>query len=374
MSVVSLAGGIDLSIFINDIELPLDYFTCPVLQIDESDEFGIPILMMQLVDNSGGGILKSLSPIPDGALITVTLETGDISITREFRMSWCLVDGPKLIVRAYLNHPNYIVTSERSVIRGTSREAFEIIANKCGLVLDCPVTSDRMLWQPVNQRLINFARYILRGAYIKDDSLMTGRIRLDGIMKIVDVTTLESSKGLFGFGQGAIPAYGFLPLSNPTENIHGGYRQELAAPNMYGVYDSIIDIEMEQKETSLNRNPKLASLSNFGSVKYGAVSHDANSHDNYNRAVYNNSRLDKLYSMKASLALTSVITNLDALDVLTLDNKTTTDGTASGTSATQYDGDWLISSKSLYIENSQYFERFNLMRSGLNLDMHQNTI
>ena len=371
---ITLANDIELSIFINDQELPLDYFACPTIQIDGSDEMGIPIMLMQLIDNSGGGILKKINPLPDGALIAIKIDSGDQSITREFRVTGANVEGPLMLIRAYLNHPQYVVTTERAIYHETSKEALARICQKCGLTLDCPVTADRMRWQPVNQRFINFARYILRAAYVSDESMLMGRVRLDGILKVRDVTNMDTPIGLFGYAPGAIPAYGFMPISAATENLHGGYRQEFSTPDMFGAYDSINSLDMRQKEASLNRNPKIADLTNYGSVKYGEFGHSYNYHEKYHRALYNNSRLEKLYSMRSMLALNNLITSLDAMDSLTLDNKTTTDGTVNGDNATSYDGDWLISSKSIYVENSQYFERFTLWRSGLNVDMHSKTI
>lgn len=371
---MNLTNGIDLSIFINDQELPLDYFACPSIQIDGSDEMGIPIMIMQLIDNTGGGLLKKINPLPDGALIAVKIDSGDQSVTREFRVTASNVDGPSMLIRAYLNHPHYVVTTERAIYHSTAKDALARICKTCGLVLDCPVTSDLMRWQPVNQRLINFARYILNGAYISDESMIAGRVRLDGIMKIRDLTNLGTSIGLFGFAPGAVPAYGFMPTSGANENLHGGYKQEFAMPDMFGVYDTINSMDMTLTETSLNRNPKIADLANFGAVKYGEFGHKQNYHAKYHRAIYNNNRMEKLFTMRSMLALNNAITNIDGMDVITLDNKTTTDGTVNGETATSYDGDWIVSSKSIYVENNQYFERFSLMRSGLNIDMHSKTI
>lgn len=371
---MELANGMTLEIAINDVLLPLNQFAAPQIQMDESDEFGIPILSMQLVDNTGGVVLKRFAPIPDGALISVSISQGDSSVTREFRASASRVEGPFMLIRAYLNHPNYIIETAKSIITATSHDALKQIAEKCGFLFSGPMTADSMRWQPSNQRMINFARFILAGSYCSDDSMMVGRITLDGIMKVRNLAIRQESRGLFAYTDGGIPIYGFNPQPSSAANMHGGYKQVLLAPNMFGSTEKLDQMEIEVTEVSLNRNPKVADLNPNGSVKYLTIAHPRNVHPKYARACYNNKRAEQLFSMKSALLVNNVFTNIGGLDEVTLSLRNSVDGTGDGTLAQAFDGGWVTSSKSIYVDNGQYFERFNLMRMGLGIDMHSNTI
>ena len=371
---MKLANGITLEIAINGNLIPLEHFGSPQIQMDESDQFGIPILSMRLVDNTGGNIIRQFSPLPDASLISITITSGEATTTREFRSTPSIAEGAQMIVRAYLNHPAYVVSTSKKVVKGTSKEALEGIANACGFAFSCPQTADSMLWQPVNQRLVNFSRHILGAAYISDESMITGRITLDGEMRVRNLAIAQPSKGLFGYSQGTVPIFGFQPEPQAQKNMHGGYKQVIVKPNTDGTDKTLSDMSLVANEVSLNRNPRMANLNQNGSVRHLAKTHALNIHPNYERAIYNNERAGLLYSMRSKLLLNNIMTNIGALDTITLSMQNKVDGTATGNLATVYDGDWIMSSRSIYIEMGQYWERYSLMRMGLGVDMHSNTI
>lgn len=371
---MKLANGMDFELSINEHDVPLSQFASPMMQIDESDEFGIPILMMALVDNTGGGIIKQYTPIPDGALVSVTIGTGNAVTTREFRASGCKGDGATLYIRGYLNHPKYVVESSDEVMYETSKDALERIANVCGFDFSCPITADRNRWACTNQRYVNLARYVLDRAYISDDSMMAGIIRLDGQMRIRNLAVAQPSVGLFGYAPGAVPIYGFKPEPMSTQNMHGGYKQVVVQSDMFGKNNSLDSMDLTVTERSLNRNPKLADMSGAGAVKYLPPTHPRNSHQNFARAQYNNKRFLDLFSMRGTMLLANMFSTVDGLDTITLSAANSADGTGEGQLAVSFDGDWVVRSKSIYVDNGQYFERFNLMRMGLDVDMHSNTV
>lgn len=369
-----LSNGMELLIAINGIQLPLDHFAQPELQIDGSDETGLPILTALLVDNTGGQMIKNFCPIPDGALISITIANNDSSITREFRASACRPEGSVVALRGYANHPNYVIERSKSSINKTSQEALMELCDKCGLKFKGDVTADKMVWLPSGQRLINFARYIASASYVDEASMMVARISLDGEFRLRNLARAQTSIGLFGYSSGSIPIYGFRPDPNSTVNMHGGYKQTQSSSSMSSKSQFIEDMPLDVRDASLNRNDKLANLSVIGALKRIPIFHPRNAHDNYGRARYNNDRAKVLFSMTSKLLINNAFTNLDALDTITLSNSSKVDGTIDGTLATAYDGDWEISSKSLYVSNGQYFEMFRLMRMGLNTNMHGNTI
>ena len=371
---MKLANGMTLDILINGNLIPLEHFASPQIQMDESDQFGIPIMGLKLVDNTGGSIVKQFSPVPDASLLTVTISHGDSTVTREFRVSGSISEGPQMIIRAYLNHPNFVTTTSKKVIKGTAREALSQIAEQCSMAFSCPPTADSMLWQPVNQRLINFARHIVDGSYVSDESMMTGRITLDGEMRIRNLAVPQQTKGLFGYSSGTVPVFGFQPEPQSQANLHGGYKQVIVKPTTDGSDKTLKDMPLVMEEVSLNRNPKVAQLNPNGTVKHLVKSHALNEHPNYDRAVYNNQRAQFLFSMRSKLLVNNIITNMSALDTITLALTNKADGTPLGNLNTVYDGDWIMSSRSIFIENGQYYERYNLMRMGLGVEMHSKTI
>ena len=371
---MKLPNGMTLDIAINENLIPLDKFAPPQIQIDESDQFGIPILNMRLVDQTGGTVLKTFTPFPDGALISITLTQSEVTVTREFRCSASSTEGGTAIVRGYLNHPKYVTATTKGVRKGTSKAVLESIATECGFAFNSPQTADEMLWQPVNQRLINFARHILEGAYISDESMITGRITVDGEMRVRNLAVPQPSKGLFGYTAGAIPIYGFQPEPSSQANLHGGYKQVIVRNLADGTLERLEDMPLTVTEMSLNRNPKVAGLNTNGSVKHLPKVHPMNEHPNMARAMYNNNRADTLFSMKSKILINNVMTNLCGLDYVTVANESKVDGTAGNNLVAVYNGDWVVSSKAIFVENGQYFEMFKLMRMGLNVDMHSNTV
>lgn len=370
----TLSNGMELEILINEINLPLDQFASPEIQIDGSDEFGIPILSGLLVDNVGGDIIRQFTPIADGSLITISLTNAQTNITREFRASGCQTEGAMMVLRGYLNHPAYVITYTKQTYSGTSQEVLENIANQCGFKFTGVPTADRMAWAGANQRLINFARYVVAASYVSDTSMMTGRITLDGEMRIRNLDIAQPSKGLFGYGEGTNPIYGFQPCPSSLQNFHGGYKQQQTTSNIDGTSENINGIDIQPTEGSFNRNPKLAEMANVGTLSKLPIHHPSNVHANYSRALYNNKRINTLFTMIGNMCINNAFTNLDALDTITLSNYNPVDGTSTGDLATRYDGDWIISSKSTYVTTGQYYERFHLMRMGLSLDMHALTV
>lgn len=371
---MKLANGMTLDILINGELIPLEHFASPQIQMDESDQFGIPIMAVRLIDNTGGNIIKQFSPLPDASLITVTISSGDATTTREFRCAGSISEGPQMIIRGYLNHPKYVTTTSKRIIRGTSSEALKQIADECAFAFNSPQTADSMIWQPVNQRLINFARHIIEGAYVSDESMMTGRITLDGEMRVRNLAVAQPTKGLFGYSEGTVPVFGFQPEPQSQVNLHGGYKQVMVKPSTDGSDTTLKDMPLVVEEVSLNRNPKLAKLNPNGSVKHLVKSHTLNEHANYARAVYNNQRANFLFSMRSKLLLNNIITNMSAMDTITLAMSNKVDPTPNKDMNTVYDGDWVMSSKSIFVEDGQYYERFTLMRMGLGVEMHSKTI
>lgn len=364
---MKLPCGMDISVTINEEELPLDQFEYPEIQMDGSDQFGIPILIISLADKTGGNIAQKYNPMPDGTLIGVTLSDGSLSVTREYRHSKSIIDGGSMTIRAYLNHPKYIIESTKSCIRDTSYNVMYKIAETCGFSLDCPQTADSMLWQASNQRWINFARHVMDGSYMSDTSMMTGRITNDGVLRVVDLNTPSSSMGLYGYDQGSIPLMAFRPEPVPVANIKGGYKSALVIPGI--VAGKIIDfVDFLAEEVSLNRHPRMSDFVGQATVAYASLAHPANLHSNYHRAVYNNKRADVLFNMKAKIVST-ILTNIDALDVIQTSLDNSNDGSSSGTLFTSYNGLWRVSSKSIYITQGSYYERFSLLRAGLGVNM-----
>jgi hypothetical protein len=359
------------SLFIAGKEFVLDYGnSLKSLHLRVSTLITVPELCISLID--------TLNQMPnyglqDGAQIILQLN-GQLNLTRKFRVyRWTRSPAPlgfQFTIECYIDSPRYWLGTSNAAITGSSAQVLQQITETCGLTWDPnnANSSDSMLWLPGNQTFGNFARQIARAGYISDTSHMVLCVDSMGKMRYRDINANPAPKVTVGY---TVPSSGnssfqqiidFTPITKSgTTNAVGGYLHARYVQPIEGQGSTIDQLEDELSFTPDAQYPLLSSDVRSkmvrGSVSFSAIDF-GNVHPNYERARYQNTRYDLLNSLIGEV-LFPFQTAWEPCDNFNL-------ALPADLSSSQYDGEYTIQTKVIFIQGVTYNEKIVAVKNGLN--------
>lgn len=358
--------SIRIAILIEDAEVPLDGGNAlHVLHMVAGTTLTLPTLFFNFTDLLR--VVPSMK-LQDGALITVTV-FGATQQTRYFRVSrWTRApfgDGFSYSIEGYWNAPKYWLGTAEASVTGSSRSVIEKIASECGLTIwgkNTP-TSDAMLWIPGNRTLGRFCREIARHGYASDTSHMVLGVDSLGALRYANVNANPKPTLSVGYLSNSrsgrfMVLSDFQPVNaSGTNNRMAGYRHDRQVQTALG--------SIETSETSIELQPdsrfplvseQVRETQARGSISFSSVDF-GNVHPRYERAKYQNSRYNMLNSVRGEFVF-SFQTELEMIDNFLYVSP-------SELGNRDYDGEFTITAKVVYITGSVYQEKVVAVKNGL---------
>lgn len=363
-----VTNRIEISVFINDIEFPLDNVnTLNYLHIAWTTRAILPTFRMGLFD--GLHALDKTS-LPDGVPIRIVIKPyGLQSATFNFRKfnSTKTFNGQgfQYDMDGYLDFPKYWMGTAVGGIRGTSDDVLAQIAQTCGMTYSGTKTSDSQLWLPRNRTYGEFAHMIKQRGFASETSYMELGINPDGTMLYRDVTQLAAPQQTIILGQmvdGKIAAMDYQPhaksgLPNKMTGYQNArYDQSIMTEKPSTSYDSVT---LQVDVTAPLYNTEIKEKIGRGYQSYGGID-VGNTHPNYERALYQNLRIGNSYSLDVEFLLFSP-TTLTLFDtfVFSVDEEVNKQDAA-------YAGTYTTVGRAIAVTGAQYSEKILGTRQGMN--------
>lgn len=364
----SVQGRLEVSVFINDQEFPLEAMnTLNYLHIAWTTRSILPTFRMGLFDAQHS--LDNIE-LQDGIPIRVVLKPfGSQSVTFNFRKydhkKSFTGSGFTYDVDGYLDFPKFWIGTAVGGIRGTSNDVLQQIASQCGLNYDGTTTADNQLWLPRNRTFGEFAYSIKQRGYVSDTSYMELGVNPDGTMLYRDITQLPAPQKTVILGQlkdDAITAMDYLPHARSgMNNKITGYQNVRFDQSMVGqqVSTANTNVTLQLDATAPLFNTKVQDLVGRGYQSFGGID-VGNTHPNYEKALYQNLRIGNTYSLDVEFLLYSP-SNLSLFDtfVFSVDEEANKQDAA-------FAGTYIVVGRALAVTGAQFSEKILGTRQGLN--------
>lgn len=364
----SLQNQLEVSLYINNVEYPLDSNNVlDFLHIGSSTKGKLPTIHFGLTDQLHAlDQLELQDAIPLRVAIkgygaqTVSYSFRKFNHTRVFNGACYVyqVDG-------YWDSPLFWAGTTLAGIRGTSNDVLSQIAAKCGLKFDGATTSDSQLWMPRNRTYGDFAKRVASRGYINDGSYMLACVDLNGTLLYKDINNLPSAQFVVIANELADSAYTAIDYSavassglnnQVTGYNYTRYGQSMAGDTTHTAYDSL---QFTSDSRSPLFNTTMKQQASRGMMTYSPID-VGNVHSSYERALYQNQRYAGLYNMDVEFLMTQP-TTLDLLKTFTFSAVDENDRKDEANS-----GDYTVSARALLVQGTIYGEKIIGTRNGTN--------
>lgn len=355
-----------LQIVIGGIEIPIDVLnSVGYVHIVEHVRLLLPQLSMSITDATKFFTLNNV--LVDGAIISITV--GNVNRTQkfEFRLfSYTDVDGVYTIT-GYLNLPKYWLESRDTAILGTSSTVLKEIATTCGLTYEGPSTSDFQLWHPYNSKYAKFAKEIAQASWADANSCMQLAITRDKRMRLLNVSNFSAAASVELLSNRTTSSFS-LPVTSINVltksgflNGETGYQDTLIGQSLTTTTDQdISELVVRKNSATLSMNAGIKSQLEQARVRYAPID-VGNVNQNFHRATYQNARLAGYFSFGAEV-LVPQLTDSNILDTVSCD-MTKSDVTG----VQEISGKFLVTSKVLYIQGLNVYQKIEVFRHGNNI-------
>lgn len=367
---LSIQDRLSIGILFNGQEFPFNRInSMDFLHMAASSKIAIPMIHLKLRDVLGW--ISRTNALFDGTIITVTIAPRNHeAIPYNFRLNSYkeqrVGDSVSYEIDGYLDIPRYWFGSQQEPINGTSSSALEEIARQCNLLPQVDNTSNEQQWLPRNRQYHQWAREIAASGYVSDSSCMILATDFDKSLRYLNINAsrnVTAHLSLVNRIEGAIHVVSHKPVaSSGTSNHVGGYNNEYVQQmpledNRYRVHRRI-DVRNDEKGNMM-MSGEIKNVSPHTNVQFGPID-PGNVGETYERGVYQNRRMQMLYSVGLEV-LTPELTNLGVLAVVEL-------STPEHESVRMYSGRYVVAARTIYVQGIDYYEKLLLIRKTLNTE------
>jgi hypothetical protein len=363
-----VSNTIEVSIFINNVEIPLDTNNIlNFLHMGCTTHGALPTCHFAVTD-----VRHSFDSIPlqDGIPIRITIKPGGNSTqTYNFRKfhSKKVFNGNAYVyeVDGYWDAAKYWMGTSVAGLRGTSSDVLSQIASTCGLQYDGVTTNDSQLWMQRNRTYFEFAKKTVDRGYVNDTSCMSFGVDLTGTMRYRNVNALPAPTTKLVHAQlvqGAYTVMQYTPVAKSgINNKMTGYAnvrndQSLIAP---AISTPFTTLAVTPDSTSILMNTTVKSQVVRGYQSYGGLDM-GNTHDSYEKAVYQNLRYSNLFSLDVVFFMYTP-TTLTLFDTFAFAAENEVEQ-----QDVDYSGNYTIAARAIFITGATYSEKLLCTRQGTN--------
>lgn len=355
-----------VSIQFNGREMPFDVNALDYVHISSSVRTFLPILTFKITDIQKFLTLNNF--LVDGTRITITVGKNQQKAGYNFRLfsfQEMPSASPSYVIRAYLDHPLYWTSSITEIQRGTTNKVLEEIARRCGMTYQGVNTSDVQAWIPQNLKLAEYARRLRDRGWINDSSCMQLGVTVGGTMRYRNVSDFATYPVLDYFATTKItdrvkPMTDYKIVNKAGFfNVSSGYGERRISQSVDREDEDYSKLSLRKNSAKLMMNTSVQGAITQNKVAFAPIN-VGNVHANYERALYQNRRMASFFGLGMEL-MTPSFTEADLMDVVSVEVET-----PEIKGNRQYSGKYLVTSKVIYTQGANYYEKIELARHGLN--------
>jgi hypothetical protein len=340
----------------------LDYF-----HVVESVRLYVPMMTLRFQDVAKFFARNDI--LEDGTTVTVSLSVQQKKIIYPFRLfshKSQMVNGTTTyILYCYLDVPRYWTESINTPLNSTASTALQTLCSQCNMTYDGITTNDQQIWIPQNKRRAEFARDIVRHCYIDATSCIQMGVTIDKKMRVLNISDFsklgvqQSFSNVESSEQAIITDFSMLNKSG-FYNATTGYKHEQVRQSFLNTTDNVVrDLTVKKNSRYLSMSATIAQGVVQNKVSFAPID-VGNVHDNYEQARYQNERLSNLFTYGVEF-VTPRIVNANIMDVVSCDLSH-----PGATSVTSISGKYMVTSKVVYIENMNFYQKVEAFRQGTN--------
>jgi hypothetical protein len=249
-------------------------------------------------------------------------------------------------------------------IIGTSDKVINTIADNCGIKYIGVKTSDSQEWWPKNRKNHEFAVDTAKRGYINDESCLQLAYDLDNVLIYANIAESKQPTGLFLTAKYAENSYNVTDFRIKNDsglmNNLNGYAEDVRKQSLLSLDSELFDtVKLVRISQKIMMDSKI-----YNSIKQSRVFFrpiDSGSlHENYELAYYQNRRIAGTYALGIEVIVNQPTKNVKLLDCVEYTTMLQ-DGLV-----TAYSGKFIVTSRVIYIQGINYFEKLELTRQGLN--------
>lgn len=363
---LAITGRLSLQLFINEKEFPFDRVNAlDFLHMSSSVRISLPMIHFKVLD--AAKYLSKSQDLVDGATIVVALIHDNKKQIYPFRLhtfrETLSSTGPAYEIDGYYDSAPYWLLSSSVHIQGTSNYALSRIATICQIKNYIgTTTADNQLWISKNKQYREFARDIVDRGYVNDLSCMQLAFDLTGSLIYKNLSEKRTKVAQFltsKYGKDSFIATDFsIHSQSGLMNSLTGYAEEVHAPSI-GTSDVFDKVQASKLTSKMMLNLDVKKAINRSRVSFCPIN-GGNTHTNYEKAYYQNLRLSNLFSFGLDI-VTPDVTYVSLLDFVAYESRI-----ANTNRVSAYSGEYYVTSKAIYIQGVNYFEKLELARQGIN--------
>lgn len=373
-----LSNNLYVQIAINGQDVNLQEAPIARLQLNSSGLFYLPQGQIVFVDSSS--FFHDNISLGDGDQVVITI--GDSPTTAKIYLfsiwTWdrhIVGNATQYTIDLLYGVPQWLATSMFApFVNQSSSQVLQALARQVGLTFEGIQTSDFQTWYPAHHKLGKFARKVSSHGWSSDTSIMALAVSLQNKLLYKNIASKQAAQyifkpdtGLSANSEGSqTPIYYALVeerIASGFNNVYSGYGKmmhqvDLTKDQKYGQLNKVNFSPLSQ---SLLVNQATHSGSNDGTRSFPPFL-SGNVHANYNNAEYQNARGMALFNLNALVTLYGHVTDIDLLDFANLDTNTTVANSPHHHIPSS--GKYVVWNKTIFIENTAYYEKFQLIRQG----------
>lgn len=364
-----------LSIFINNIELPLNTVVFRQLQMHSATLFNFPIAVLTVAD-SVNYLVEN--PIVDGDSVTVrcgkVLENAysQSYSFRVFNVKTAKIGNSKVYTfYLILNAPRYVNENSKASITGRVSDVIRELAEVSGLEYDIDITADSQIWYSGGAKRCDFAKYVTRHAYLDTTSCFVLGVTLGGQVRLKNISNLDYVEASNLLLHGPKISEASIQVVGLKESVESGFQNNLSGYK----YETVVQtnenvsresqVEVPATSTVLNVNSLLNERLEGSRLYFGPID-SGNTHPNFYVAEHQNKRIKSTFG-SSIFVVCNEESNLDLLDTTKFIDFENPNSRVELNQKTS--GGYLTTAKSLLIQPGYYFEKMKLTRQGFNADI-----
>ncbi len=365
----SVKDRVSVQLIINGVELKTDQSPIDYIHISESCRHYVPVLTFVIQDKSK--FLTKNKILVDGSVIKLIIQIDKQKLDYSFRTfsvkESLASGGTSYKVSAYFNIPKFWLQTVTKGTKGSVSDVLKDIALETGLRYEGVTTVENQLWLPLNKKYCEYARYISERGLIDDSSCLQLVVSILGNLRYINISTAFKEFAILDKLSNLPDASKEFKIISDYKVINSsGFFNNLGGYNDTRVSQSILSDGQALKDLSVTKNTKNLDMSETikSNVSQGKITFSpidvGNTSVTYEQSLYQNRRLSNLFSSGIELVTPKYI-NSQVLDIIYADLSKPGVSTVDAIS-----GKYVITSKVLYIEGLNFFQKLELFRHGNN--------
>lgn len=368
-----IEGQFICEIKIDGKELPMQLGGFDHIVLVENTQLFVPQFRIAIYDSSG--VLDTIRAVVNGTPVSITIGqslSDGASDYYEYRAfgapKHSLVGGRSLYtIAGTLDAMKYLIGQSKGSFKGHSYECLNKIAEECGLRTNLDVTVDEMTWLFGRKTHCALASSIASHGWADENSIMAMAVNSKKTLIYKNLAKLVKANPAITFYSGAQSKDKNKQIHTMSYDIKStaGLRNSLFGYGSVSVEQKLSGVSSVMEKTNVTMFSNNLEMNKdvkeqVGRVRSPYLAPDAgNTHDKFQRAKYQNRQALNTFSTQIE-TMHQQASNATLLDPV---NLYIAPGGNSSLAAT-YNGLYVVTAKSRYIQGSQYYEKHRLMTQG----------